>query len=209
MSASPRARPRPTPTRPASKRGRGTSAVISARWAPRSERSRVPGRENAEGPVPPAPRAAAGLPSGQTDPRWRGNMWCVTAARLGLATGAVPRAPPGDARLLDLVAAPRARLTLAAVDPELALHRALGSVGGAVVAKRCALAGDPEPERPADSLDERAELLGRQLVSRPKRVEAGPPQRLVGVDVPHAGEQSLVEDEGLQRRAPAGDPVGE
>ena len=40
-------------------------------------------------------------------------------------------------------------------------------------------------------------------------MEARPPERLVGVDVPHAREQALVEDERLQGRAPAGDPVGE
>ncbi len=40
-------------------------------------------------------------------------------------------------------------------------------------------------------------------------MEARPPESLVGVDVPDAGEEPLVEDERLQRRAAAGDPVGE
>ena len=107
------------------------------------------------------------------------------------------------------MAAAKARLILAAVDPELGLHRAFGPVGGAVVAERGALTRDPEPERAPDRPHERAELLLCQFVAGSERVELRPPERLVRVVVPDAGEEALVEDERLPRRAPAGDPVGE
>ena len=35
------------------------------------------------------------------------------------------------------------------------------------------------------------------------------PERLVGVDVPDAGDRALVEERRLDRRAPAGERVGE
>ena len=36
-----------------------------------------------------------------------------------------------------------------------------------------------------------------------------PPERLVGVDVPHAGDRALVEDRRLHGRAAPGEPLGE
>ena len=126
-----------------------------------------------------------------------------------LAARAVPRAPSRDARLLDRVAAARARLILAAVDPELGLHRAFASVGAPVVAEGGALALDSAPECSANATNELGELFPGQLVSRPEGMETRPPESLVGVDVPDPGEEALVENERLQGRAAAGDPVGE
>ena len=126
-----------------------------------------------------------------------------------LAAGAVPRAPPGDARLLDRVAAAGTRLALAAVHAELGLHRALASVGSAVVAEGGTLARDSAAKRTPDAAHEVAELFLGQLVAGPQGMEARPPESLVGVDVPDTGEEPLVEDERLQGRAAAGDRVGE
>src|SRR5688500_9427401 len=94
---------------------------------------------------------------------------------LHLAGGAVPRPAPRDTRLLDRVAAPRARLSFSAVHPELGLHRALGAVGPAIVAESGALPRDPEPKRPPNAAHERAELLLRELVSRSERMKPRPP----------------------------------
>src|SRR5437868_153205 len=43
----------------------------------------------------------------------------------------------------------------------------------------------------------------------PQRFEPGPPQRLVGVDVPHTCEGALVEQSGFQRRAAARETLPE
>jgi hypothetical protein len=107
------------------------------------------------------------------------------------------------------VAAAEARLALASVDPELGLHLSGGAVGVSVIAQSRALAGNASPERALDSAHQRFELRGIHVAGRAQRVEARPPQRLVRVDVPNACEDALVEDNGLQGRAPACEAVDE
>src|SRR5581483_11355508 len=112
-------------------------------------------------------RALAPRPRGPAD---------RAARRVGLARGAVPRAPSRDPDLVDRRAAAVARL-------------AAPPVGEAVVAERRALPADPRLERLPDPAMERANLLRPELRRRPQRVDASAPQRLVGVDVPIVGDR--------------------
>jgi len=57
-------------------------------------------------------------------------------------------------------------------------------------------------ERHADAAVEPAEFGPVEAGRGTKRVEPCPPQRLVGVDVPHPGKRPLVEKGGLERGAP-------
>src|SRR5262245_34079630 len=120
-----------------------------------------------------------------------------------LAVRAVPGSAAAGARLLDLVAAAKARLAVPAVDAELGLHPPRGAVGVAVVAQRGALPRDAAPERPLDPTHERLQLFRLEVACRAQRMEAGPPERLVGIDVSDAGEHALVEDDGLEGRSAA------
>jgi hypothetical protein len=52
-------------------------------------------------------------------------------------------------------------------------------------------------------------LVGCELVRRRERVDLRAPERLVGVDVPDPGDRALVEDRGLDRRAPGLELLGE
>jgi hypothetical protein len=45
-----------------------------------------------------------------------------------------------------------------------------------------------------------AHLVLGHVARGTERMDARPPQRLVGVDVPHAGEDALVEEDGLHGR---------
>ena len=56
-------------------------------------------------------------------------------------------------------------------------------------------------QRVDDAVADRRALRAGELVRRPQRVHAGAEQRLVGVDVPDAGDAALVEQERLDRRA--------
>src|SRR5687767_11676119 len=123
-------------------------------------------------------------------------------ASLELAARAVPGAATCDARLLDRMTAAWARLVGLAVHTELRLHRAFRTVRRSVVAQSRSLARDAEPQRAADRLDESAQLLAAHFMARPERMEPRPPERLVCVDVPHASEDALVEDDRLQRSLP-------
>jgi hypothetical protein len=56
---------------------------------------------------------------------------------------------------------------------------------------------------------ERADLGLPEVIRRPTRVDPGPPERLIGVDVPHAGERSLVEENTLHGSTTPGKPLAE
>ena len=53
------------------------------------------------------------------------------------------------------------------------------------------------------------QLVAVDALRRAQRVDARAPQRLVDVDVPEAGERALVEERGLDRRAPLREPLAE
>src|SRR5687767_13956880 len=111
----------------------------------------------------------------------------AVAVRRRLAARAVPGSAPGRARLGDRRAAALARLSLAAVHPELVLHPAPFSVGASVVAKRRALPTDAEPERLADARSQGGDFFLVELPRRLEGMDPRVPERLVGVYVPDAG----------------------
>ena len=119
-----------------------------------------------------------------------------------LAARAEPGSATADARLRDRRAAPPTRLSVAPVHAELVLHRAGSAVWRGVVAQRRTLALDPGAERCADRAREPGDLLGRQPVRGPQRVEPRAPERLVRVDVPEPRDDPLVEEHRLERRLP-------
>ena len=120
-----------------------------------------------------------------------------------LAPRTLPGAAPGDTDLVDRRPAALARLAPAAVDAELVLHAALAPSGLAVVAQRRALTRDPRVERLAHAPVKRLSSRRLERAGDPQRVEPRAPERLVGVDVPDAGDRALVEQRRLQRRPPA------
>src|SRR3954451_13470976 len=124
-----------------------------------------------------------------------------------LAARAVPGAAAGGPDLLDRRAAARARLAGAAGDRELVLHLAAGAVRLAIVSERRALPFDAHAERGADAADEARELCLVEAPSLSARVDPCAPERLVGIDVPDAGERPLVEDRCLHRRLALREPV--
>ena len=63
------------------------------------------------------------------------------------------------------------------------------------------LAAMPALSDAIDAVAQRLDLRLRQPVGRPQRVDLGPEQRLVGVDVPDARDPLLVEQERLDRSA--------
>ena len=53
------------------------------------------------------------------------------------------------------------------------------------------------------------ELLRLQVTRRAERVDRGPPQRLVGIDVPDTGNTALVEQDRLDRGSPGRERLAE
>jgi hypothetical protein len=88
------------------------------------------------------------------------------------------------------------------MDEHLVLEGAPHAVGVAEVVDRGPAGGDARRQGVDDGVAKGGDLLASQGTDRPQGVDAGAEQRLVGVDVPHAGELRLVEQERLDRRAP-------
>src|SRR2546425_2410042 len=124
-----------------------------------------------------------------------------------LTVRAVPRPASGGANLFDRRAAAPARLARATVDPKFLLHVPAAAVGGRVVAETRALARDPCSERLADAAGQSCQLVRVERAGRAKRVDTRAPERLVDIDVPEACDRSLVDQCGLDRRAPAREPL--
>jgi hypothetical protein len=78
---------------------------------------------------------------------------------------------------------------------ELILEGAARAVDVAEVVDRRALGRDPGRERLLDRLPQPLPLRPREPPCLPQRVDPGAEQRLVGVDVPDAGDPALVENE--------------
>ena len=129
----------------------------------------------------------------------------ATAARGALAGRLLARrrrSPAGGPHLPDRRSAARARLALAAVHQELVLERATGPVDVPEVVDRGAAGVDAELERLHHGVAELGQLRRPQPVDRPERVDPGAEERLVGVDVAHARDPLLVQQERLDRRLP-------
>ena len=118
------------------------------------------------------------------------------------------RRPDADHDPPDGPAAAAARLAGPLVHVEPLLHLAV-AVGRRVVVDRGAAAFDglgEDRERSRYS----APLVGRSKgPGRAERVEPGPPQRLVRVDVADARDERLVDEQRLQPRPPPADPMAE
>ena len=92
------------------------------------------------------------------------------------------------------------------VDPQVLLHLAV-AVGRRVVVDRRTAPDDGLGEDPSELQPEAAFVGGPQRPRRPEGMEAGGPERLVGVDVADAGDERLVEEERLEAALPAADPA--
>src|SRR2546421_2680677 len=132
-----------------------------------------------------------------------------TGSSSALAGGAEPRAAAGDSCLLDGSPAARARLATPPVDLELMLHPPRLSVRRPVVTQRRALSCDSRFECATNTPMERAYFWRLELIRRPTRVDPRPPESLVGVDVPHAGERPLVEENAFHRATTLAEPPAE
>src|SRR5215218_2164316 len=112
------------------------------------------------------------------------------ASTLGsdLAARAVPGAAAADTGLLDQRSTAKAGLAGSPVDAELMLHRAGRAVGASVIPKGRPLPNDPIPEGAANPAEESRNVFARKVFAWAERVDSGPPERLVGIDVPDAGK---------------------
>jgi hypothetical protein len=89
------------------------------------------------------------------------------------------------------------------VDEEAVLERSARAVGVAEVVEGRAARVDARLERRDHGLAQRLELRPPQRADSPERVDARPPERLVGVDVAHARDALLGEQERLDWLAAA------
>src|SRR5207302_65352 len=89
------------------------------------------------------------------------------------------------------------------------LHSPTAAVGSRVVAQARALACDPGPERVADPPRQARDLVRVEAAGRTQGVNACAPQGLVDVDVPQAGDRSLVEQRRLDGSPPSFEPLCE
>src|SRR5688572_18500878 len=129
----------------------------------------------------------------------------AVALRRRLAARAVPGSASGRARLGDRRAAALARLSLAAVHPELVLHPAPFPVRAPVVAKGRALPTDAEPKRLADARPQGGHFCLVELPRGLEGMDPRVPERLVRIDVPDPRRRPLVEQRRLDRRAAPGE----
>src|SRR3954447_12438876 len=97
----------------------------------------------------------------------------------------------------DRVAAAQALLPLPRVDEELVLHRALLAAGVPVVVDRGAAGVDPSLQRRNDPVAQRLQVLRLHRAGGRERVQLGPKERLVRVDVADARNAGLIEEKGL------------
>src|SRR6266542_1221374 len=124
-------------------------------------------------------------------------------ARRSLAAWAVERASRADDRSADRPPAARTRLAGPVVDRELALHAALAAAAIAIRAERRAVQPDRLPQHPAQRLMQPRDLVGAERSGEPQWMDPGAPERLGGVDVPDPGDAPLIQEQRLDRRAPA------
>src|SRR5579885_723446 len=111
----------------------------------------------------------------------------------GLAVRAEVRRAAGKLDLLHLSAAAAAGLSGPAVNQRLVLIAAVDAVAVPVVTDGRAAELDRPAQNQADLFCQTIELGGFQLAGGLRRVDAGLEQRLVGVDIPDAGDQGLIE----------------
>ena len=149
---------------------------------------------NALTPTSPAPRIAAIARCCAA----REFASCAsTAARERLTCWTDVRCAPANDEAANRCAAGEAGLPLSLVHGEPLLHRAIAIRPGVVVDRRAA-----RLNRLAQHADDRGveslHLIATQRRPSGKRMEVRSPERLIGVDVPEAGDAALIEQRSLQ-----------
>lgn len=104
-------------------------------------------------------------------------------------------------------AATSAEVAFTIVDRKARREIAELSVWLRIIAKRGAARLDGFGYHLADRLDQPAESVGRQLPRRPLRMDSGAVKRLARIDVAKAGDDPLVEQKRLDRRASSPKPL--
>ena len=117
----------------------------------------------------------------------------------GAGSGDICRSRVRRPYLLDAGSAAHAGLALAEMDEEAVLEGAALAVHVAVVVDRGALRVDSGVQGLDDRVAEQLDLRPSQGSDRSQRMDLRPEQRLVGVDVAHAGDPLLVQEECLHR----------
>ena len=120
---------------------------------------------------------------------------------------AVMRAPLPHHDAPDRPAAAIARLIGAPIDRQPLRILARLAVRADVVAEARAPVGDPFAQDLAHGAVETPDIAGVERVGRPQRMEPRAPERLIGVDVPDAGDEALVEQQRLQLRRSTSQPL--
>src|SRR3954471_6413194 len=126
-----------------------------------------------------------------------------TPSQLHLTAGAEVGRAAADDDADDRAAAAQTLLPLSRVDEELFLHRPLLAAGVAVVVDRGAAGVDSRLQRRDDGVPQRLQMLRLHRAGGRERVQLGPEERLVGVDVADPGDAGLVEEKRLQRHLSA------
>src|SRR5436190_14877224 len=112
--------------------------------------------------------------------------------------GAEMGAALANDQALDRPTAPQARSARALVDREPFRVLSGLAVGTHVVAEARSPVGDPLPQDLPDGPMQTRHLVPVQRVGRAQRMQAREPESLVGIDVPHSGDEGLVEEQALQ-----------
>ena len=112
------------------------------------------------------------------------------------------RRAPADDDARERSTAAVARLPPTAVGAELVLHRSVRAVRERVVTERRSLPLDALSQDIPHGAVQAAQLVRVEAARNPQRMQPALPERLVDVDVPEAGDRSLVEERRLERRAP-------
>jgi len=100
-------------------------------------------------------------------------------------------------------------MPFAPVDAKAVLHATPSAIRRRVIAQARPLPLDSRLERVLDRPCQPRELVLAEHAGRAKRVDLRPPESLVHVNVPEPGDGSLIEQRGLDRRAPACELGGE
>jgi hypothetical protein len=114
-----------------------------------------------------------------------------------LAVGAPDGGALGEDGVGQRRAAGEARQITTAVDPVRLGRGARAAQGVDVVAERAASLGDGVAEHVTNALGERVPLALAEVACLREGVELGEKERFIRVDVAHAGEHGLVEQDGL------------
>src|SRR5262249_54237244 len=122
---------------------------------------------------------------------------------LALTDGTVKGRAVGlhDAADMTLTTPPRARLSFAIIDGKSVLEIPRPAVGSNIVAQRRAAGLDCLLENRLDRVREVARPLEAKPARRASRREPGSVKRLAGIDIADAGDDSLIHERGLERRA--------